>query len=107
MYHSTDIDGVTEINPDLHTLRAIIDSLQDADLEEFDHPDVALVDDNSGWSISLYPNGTATLENLEDEDESPRYRKGLSPEAGLELWMMLADGEIETLLAMRWERNIS
>lgn len=107
MYHTTDIDGITEINPDIHKLRELIDSLSDAEMDDYEHPDVALVDDRSGWSISLYPNGTATLENLEDEDESPRYRKGLSAETCLELWTMLADGEIESLLAMRWERNVS
>lgn len=105
MHHSTDIDGVTQINPDIDQLRDLIDSLSDPETEDYDHPDIALVHDDSGWSISLYPNGTATLENLEDADESPRYRKGLSPERALDLWLMLADGEIDNLLSMPWERD--
>jgi len=105
MYHSTDIDGVTIINPDIDQLRELIESLSEDEIDDYDHPDVALVDDDSGWSISLYPNGTATLENLEDADQSPRYRKGLRPEAALELWLMLADGELNSLLSMPWERD--
>jgi hypothetical protein len=99
------MDGITEINPDLATLRDLIESLQDESANDYDHPDVALIHDDSGWSISYYPNRTALLENLEDEDESPRYRKNVSPEQALEFWTMLADGEIKALLALTWQRR--
>lgn len=105
LYHTTDLDGVTEITPDIDTLRALIDSLQDEATADYDHPDVSLVHDATGWSIALYSNHTALFENLEDEDESPRYRNNVTPQHALELWTMLADGEIDALLACSWERR--
>lgn len=105
LYHSTDVDGITEINPDIDSLRALINSLEDPALVDYDHPDVSLVHDDSGWSIAYYPNGIAVFENLSDDDTSPRYQSHIRPDKALELWTMLADGEISALLAMRWQRQ--
>ena len=102
LYHTTDIDGISLLNPDADALRALLASLDEPAAREADHPDVALIHDPSGWSISVFPSGTVTLENLEAEDGSPLYMNAVSRQEALQLWLELAQGEIECVRDRPW-----
>ncbi len=103
LYHSTDVDGITILNPTRHQMRALIESVNDPENLESEHPDVSLMDDDSGFAISIYPGGVATLDNFKDPDDLPRFLTGLSPERSLELWNLLVDGHFVDLLNLPWQ----
>lgn len=105
LYHTTDTDGVSELNPDAETMRELIARLDEPGSEDSEHPDVSLVHDPSGWSIALYPSGIVTLENLDDDDASPQYMSGVSREEAFKLWEALAHGKIEELKSGPWLRS--
>lgn len=102
LYHSTDMDGVSELNPDRTTLRRILQSLDAPGAADADHPDVSLVHDASGWSLSVFPSGVVTFENLDDEDGAPLHLQQVSRNQALQLWEQLARGDIEDLRAQPW-----
>ncbi|MEM1221514.1 MAG: hypothetical protein AAGH40_02025 [Verrucomicrobiota bacterium] len=101
LFHTTDSQGISIINPDRTAMRELIATLDDVGISEVDHPDVSLVHDASGWSITLYPNGVAALENLDEESE-PRYLSNVSRSDALKLWIELSVGNIEALLIQPW-----
>ena len=105
LYHSTDSQGVTILNPDLETMRLLLAELDEAGAEEEEHPDVSLVHDPSGWSISVYPSGIVTMENLNTKDDPPDYMNGVTREEALELWQELSRGEIELVRKRKWIRD--
>lgn len=102
LYHSTDMDGLTEINPSEATMREILARLDSPDAAEADHPDVSLIHDASGWTLSVFPSGVVTCENLDEEDVSPRYMSSISRSQTLQMWQQLAKGEIAALLTLPW-----
>ena len=102
LYHTTDTDGVSDLNPCEIKMREIIAQLDEPGAEESNHPDVSLVHDPSGWSVSLFPSGIATLENLDEEDSPPRYLNKLNRQQALQLWKELAQGKIEYILQHPW-----
>ncbi len=105
LYHTTDTDGVSEINPCEVRMRETITQLDAPDAEEIEHPDVALVHDSTGWSISLFPSGVVTFENLGDAQKEPLYLTNIDRDRAFELWQSLAAGKIEKLLALPWQQE--
>lgn len=97
-FHTTDRDGITELNPSVEKMQEILETLQD-DIPE--NPDVWLTHD-SGWSVSFFPSGLAILENEELEAESKQLTD-VSSDKALQLWQLLAQGKIDTLLEGNWE----
>ena len=85
-------------------MRAIIQTLDLKETNEQDHPDVSLINDEKGWSISLYPGGVATFENLNDDDPAPRFLHHIDRERAFSLWCQLAEGRIEALQELKWKR---
>ena len=105
LFHTTDIDGISELNPTADKMRELLDSLKSPEAAEAEHPDVSLVHDASGWSISVYPSGIVTLDNLDEPDDAPRFMSGLTRNQALELWLELSKGEIQQLTARAWRRE--
>ena len=105
LYHTTDMFGISELNPSVARMDALIEQLDEPSIDAAVHPDIALVHDASGWSITLYPSGIATLENFEHADQAPRYLTGVTRDNALLLWRALARGEIDALLQQPWQRN--
>ena len=105
LYHTTDTDGVTELNPPAETMRELLDSLDHDEAEDAEHPDVSLVHDTSGWSISVFPSGVVTFENLDEPDEMPRFMIGVPRNEALALWLDLSRGRIEHLRSHPWLRE--
>ncbi|MGB0409190.1 MAG: hypothetical protein ACPGIC_04270 [Opitutales bacterium] len=102
LYHTTDADGVSELNPDMDRMRALLESLDEPIRELEEHPDVSLVHNPSGWSMSVYPSGIVTFENLDDDDARPSYMRDVSRADALQMWRQLSRGEIDRLKARAW-----
>lgn len=105
LYHTTDAEGITLLNPDTEAMRALLERLDEPGAEDAEHPDVSLIHDPSAWSLSVFPNGTVILENLDDDDASPLYMNALSRKEALQLWLQLSRGEIEGLRKLPWKRD--
>ena len=105
LYHSTDCFGISELRPDKARMRELIDLLDDPEIDAAEHPDISLTHDVSGWSITLYPSGVATLENLESAESETRYLAELTRAHALELWLLLAAGNIDALHAKAWRTD--
>ncbi|MDQ8194908.1 hypothetical protein QEH59_10755 [Coraliomargarita sp. SDUM461004] len=105
LYHTTDVFGITELNPTAEKMRHLLDSLDTQDVLDCEHPDVSLVHDSSGWSLSVYPSGVVTFENLDTADEPPRYMNGLTRNQALTLWLELSRGEIQQISSRPWRRD--
>ncbi len=105
LYHTTDMDGVSELNPNEARMEQLIAQLEMPDFEEADHPDISLVHDTSGWVLTLYPSGIVTYENLDDDDDQPRFMTGILKAKALQLWKSLARGDIDALNQLPWLRD--
>lgn len=105
LYHTTDPDGVSEINPDRQRMRELLEELEAADDGNTPHPDVALVHDGSGWALTVYSNGVVTFENLDESDDLPRYISNLPRSEILSMWVELSKGQIEQVNSRPWLRD--
>ena len=105
LYHTTDTEGVSELNPTRKKMRELLDSLDQRGADDSDHPDVSLVHDASGWALSVYPSGVITFENFDEADEVPRYMTGISRNEALKLWLELSRGKIQQINARPWLRD--
>ena len=105
LYHTTDMDGVSMMNPDKKSMRELLAMLDEPESLDEEMPDVSLIHDPSGWSVSVFPSGIVTLENLEDEDVAPLYMNAISRDAALEMWLELSRGEIERVRDRPWQRD--
>ncbi len=101
MYHTTDREGLTEINPPEERLREMLASVED---EEGDaaSPEVWLTHMESGWMLSVYPGRLLRLENtLRPEPELEMQAS--SDDDILDLWELLGTGQIELVMRERWK----
>jgi len=105
LYHTTDMEGVSELNPDEARMQQLIAQLEIPEFEEADHPDLSLVHDPSGWALTLYPRGIVTYEQLEDDDGQPLFMTGIGSAQALQLWKSLARGDINALKQLPWQRD--
>lgn len=105
LYHSTDCYGISELRPDADRMRELIEQLDDPEIDDAEHPDIALTHDGNGWSVTLYPSGIATLENLEFSESENRYLPNISRAQAFELWQLLAAGNIDALKAQPWRMD--
>ena len=105
LYHTTDMDGVSELNPNEARMEQLIAQLEMPDFEEADHPDLSLVHDTSGWVLTFYPSSIVTYENLDDDDDRPRFMAGILKAKALQLWKSLARGDIDSLKQLPWLRD--
>ena len=91
-------DGPGEENPGLETLSDLYDELQAADRE---HGDVAVVHEDTGWSMSAHRDGRLVFEHLSEGGE--RHMFPVPKERVLQLWRCLIEGDIDGLLALPWK----
>ena len=103
LYHTTDVDGVSILNPNIEAMRELLATLDSPDANTEELPDVSLVHDPSGWAILAYPSGIVTFENLDDGDIAPRFMRDVSRDECLQLWQQLARGKINALKQLPWE----
>jgi hypothetical protein len=105
LYHTTDVQGITELNPTTEKMRALLNSLDEDEAKEAEHPDVTLVHDPSAWSLAVYPSGIVTLENLDDADHLPRFMTDVTRNQALKLWLELSRGQIQQVNSHPWLRD--
>lgn len=105
LFHTTDADGISELNPTPEKMRELLASLDNAEAFEAEHPDVSLVHDPSGWSLSVFPSGVVTFENLDEDDDIPRFMTGVTRNEALALWLELSRGQIKQVNSRPWLRD--
>ena len=82
------------------TVEKMREALAELDVEDIEHPDVALIHE-SGWCLGAYPNGLLIWEHLEKGE--PRHMRNISRERVLDLWQLLARGELTAIEAEPWK----
>lgn len=105
LYHSTDAEGISILHPDRGQMRSLLATLDQPESFDKDHPDVSLIHDPSGWSISVFPSGIVVMDNLDAKDRPPAYLKDLKRDEILQLWIELSEGRIDALRARPWHPN--
>lgn len=100
MYSIVHTDGSGEDDPGLEALPALYDELQSADRE---HGDVAVVHEETGWSISAHRDGRVVFEQLGAGGE--RHMIPVPKSRVIELWSRLIDGDIDGLMNEPWKHG--
>lgn len=107
-YYTTDREGITELAPPEHRLRALLRTVWQGqacmDADE-DAPDAWLTHHRSGWTLFVYPSGLVVLDNLDEEDCPLRHLRKVDFDTALYLWQMLRTGQIKKLLAGNWREG--
>lgn len=91
-------NGSSENTQDLDSLNALFDELSTADQE---HGDVALVHEETGWSLSAHRDGRAVFENLDSGGE--RHMIPVPKDHVIRLWHLLAAGQIDEIFREPWK----
>lgn len=81
-------------------MREILRSLKD-DEADAAAPEVWLTHLETGWTLSVFPNGMLQLE-ADDKKQPLREMRNVDFEHVLELWGILADGDAKRLLRANW-----
>jgi hypothetical protein len=98
-YHTTDSDGVSEVEPNAKRMMVLI--LQLHGCEEADFPEVSLYHE-SGWVLTYTIERTLLLENDLLADEGIRFMRKMSSRETHRIWMLLANNEIDALKSEPW-----
>ena len=96
-YHVNRRWGDSDCDPTIEKMR---EALAELDVEDIEHPDVALIHE-SGWCLGAYQSGLLIWEHLEGNE--PRHMRGISRERTLELWQILARGDLATIDSEPWK----
>ncbi len=103
MYHTTNREGITEINPSDEKLKELLLAASEEE-DDGSNPDVWLTHLETGWTISVFPGGYVTLEN-NIRPVPEREMEDLSNSRIFSLWKMLATADIEKLMAQPWQKR--
>ena len=87
----------SEPMPSVDRMREILTELDAGNDDE--HPSVSLTHD-SEWSISAFPDGLVIWENASEDVAC--HMLHVSRSRVLELWTLLAEGRIDTILGEPW-----
>src|SRR5437762_1399249 len=96
-YHVNRRWGDSDDDPPVERMR---EALPELDVEDIQHPDVALIYD-SGWCLGAYPSGLLIWEHLGGDE--PRHMRNVTRERVLELWLQLSSGDIAGVDAEPWK----
>lgn len=85
-------------------IRQLVDDLCDEQFPrpDYEHADVYISHPN-GWSVSASMNGEVSLSYWPMGVAPTRYQYGLSKEDLVQLFVMLAEGRIDEIQAMKWQ----
>ena len=101
MFGVLHVDGTGDSNPPIESLSDLYDELLTAEPE---HGDVAVINDDTGWSISAHRDGRVILENLAVPG-TKRHMTNVTKERALSIWRRLINGEIDGLLKEAWKEG--
>ncbi|MBN1403668.1 MAG: hypothetical protein JW942_04280 [Opitutales bacterium] len=102
-YHTTDSNGISELNPTPMRMREILGSVLE-DSDSADYPDAWLTHGPSGWTLTYASNKVLTLENADRDDMPSRCMRNVPLNRALELWMLLAKGDTRAVLGQDWSK---
>jgi hypothetical protein len=99
-YQVTDVQGVTRLRPGHADMVKVAKALYQQPPDTF--AEVTLTH-ASGVAITLYPNGTAVM----DEADTATYAvlDDLSIDDQLMLWLQLASGHVQSLRKLEWRQE--
>mgnify|MGYP001418850281 CR=1 FL=1 len=97
MFSVIHTDGSGEDDWEIERLSELYDELNAPDKE---HGDVAVVHEDTGWSMSAHRDGRLVLEHLGNGGE--RHMHPVEKGRVIELWLRLIAGDIEGLMAEPW-----
>lgn len=100
MFNIIHSDGSSDDNPSIASLYELYDEILIADRE---HGDVAVVHEESGWSLSAHRDGRVVFENLRSGGE--RHMIPVSREKMIDLWQRLIAGDVDSLLREPWHKG--
>ncbi|WP_309381616.1 hypothetical protein [Cerasicoccus frondis] len=81
-------------------MRELLRSVADADGDD-SAPEVWLSHLETGWTLSVFPNGLLQLE-ADDRKQPLREMRNVELDHTLDLWMILAEGDAKRLLRANW-----
>lgn len=96
-YFAYDRMGASIQRPNESKMRELLISVKGNDPE---HPDVSL-NNEDGWALSYGPSHTIIFQNVET-GAGPWHMKKVSIEQALELWNLLALGQVSALQEKNW-----
>ena len=97
-YHVSHRYGAMNADPGIHTFPELLAELQTRGQDE-EHGQVSVTND-AEWCIAVNLSGTVTFENLETGD--PRHMRQVPGGKILELWGLLAEGDVATIEQEPW-----
>lgn len=97
MFSVIHTDGSDGQSPPIDTLSSLYDELSTTGRE---HGDVAIVHEDTGWSLSAHRDGRLVFEHLGEGGE--RHMTDVPKERVIELWLRLIAGDIEGVRAEPW-----
>lgn len=98
MFSVIHANGSGEENPSLDALSDLYDELESADQE---HGDVAVVHEDTGWSMSAHRDGRLVFEHLGSGGE--RHMFPVAKDLVLSFWRRLIEGNIDELMLEPWK----
>lgn len=97
-YHVTHRYGAMNSNPGVHTFTELLAELKTRPEDE-EHDEVSVTNE-ADWCISVHLSGIVTFENLESGE--PRHMKHVPEAKILELWRLLAEGDVAAIEQEPW-----
>ena len=98
-FHVNHRYGAAESDPPLSSLPLLLRELADRP-EDAEHTDVSVTHE-SEWCISAFMAGYLILENL--ESGQPRHMRDVPDAKIIELWSLLAVGDLEKVMSEPWK----
>jgi len=97
-YFTTDIDGLTLINPSEEEIRGILEAAEAS--PDADYPEAYLT--NAGEEVIGYRAGGTLF--IEEGGEIVRIIRGVSITSALRAWLSFAKDGVESIRSLPWER---
>jgi hypothetical protein len=97
MFSVVHVHGSGDENPPKKSLSGLYDELSRSDRE---HGEVAVINDDLGWSMSAHRDGRLVFEHLRNGGE--RHMIPVKKERVINLWLRLIAGDIDGLLTETW-----
>jgi hypothetical protein len=96
----THLSGEMDRDPPVESLPELVGELDSADPE---HGDVAIADE-SGWTLTAYPDGRLLWEDVEEGDEELELTD-VSREEMVRLFGLVARGDLQAVHDLPWKRR--
>ena len=77
-------------------------ALAELDIDDQEHPDCWVTDNDSSWTLSAFGSGLLIWERAEDDVDRPRHMRGVSRSQVIHLWEALSAGRIADVEAQPW-----